>query len=169
MHTVETIGDVQEELVNGIRYILAAPTQQNQRITGFLFGRIWNYIHRTLPQGDCEILTAFCPVYLSEDDRTYIRPDLSVVCDLDKMDESGFHGAPDWVIEVVSDKSRYMDYTVKLSKYLAAGVREYWIVDEEKGRILVYRFEEERMEEFSCSGSIRSGIFDAFEIDFSML
>ena len=33
------------------------------------------------------------------------------------------------------------DYTLKLSKYIEAGVREYWIVDYMQEKVLVYFFE----------------------------
>ena len=44
--------------------------------------------------------------------------------------------SPDWIIEIVSPGSRRMDYFTKLFKYRTAGVREYWIVDPEKNRIV---------------------------------
>ena len=40
----------------------------------------------------------------------YVEPDISVVCDPDKLDNKGCHGAPDWVIEIVSPSSKRMDY-----------------------------------------------------------
>lgn len=38
------------------------------------------------------------------------RSDISVICDLSKLDEKGCHGAPDWIIEVVSPSSKRMGY-----------------------------------------------------------
>ena len=55
----------------------------------------------------------------------------------------GCVGAPDWIIEIVSPGSRKMDYFTKLFKYRTADVREYWLVDPDKNRILVYNFESE--------------------------
>lgn len=69
-----------------------------------------------------------------------------MVCDPSKLDEKGCHGAPDWVIEIVSPGSKTMDYYTKLFKYRNAGVREYWIVDPIKKQVIVYRFEQETME-----------------------
>ena len=40
------------------------------------------------------------------DDANYVEPDVSVICDRDKLDKTGCHGAPDWVLEVVSPCSR---------------------------------------------------------------
>lgn len=48
---------------------------------------------------------------------------------------------PDWVIEVVSPSSRPRDYIKKMIKYSTANVREYWIVDPEHKKVMVYGFE----------------------------
>ena len=58
-------------------------------------------------------------------------------------------GAPDWIIEIISPGSRQMDYYTKLFKYRTAGIREYWIVDPEKNRILVYNFETEQTGDYT--------------------
>lgn len=46
-----------------------------------------------------------------------VEPDISVICDSNKLDDSGCKGAPDWVIEIVSPASKQMDYYAKLFKY----------------------------------------------------
>ena len=60
-----------------------------------------------------------------------------------------------------------MDYNTKLFKYRTAGVREYWIVDPDKGRVTVYQFEHDTMEEYVFSDKVKAGIYEGFEIDFS--
>lgn len=64
-------------------------------------------------------------VFIDADDRSYVEPDISIICDENKLDDRGCNGAPDWIIEVVSPASRRIDYTTKLFKYRSAGVREY--------------------------------------------
>ena len=96
-----------------------------------------------------------------------MEPDLSVVCDKNKLTKEGCKGAPDWIIEIVSPSSRSMDYFKKLIKYDTAGVREYWIVDAKMQRITVYNFEQETVEEYSFSDQVKAGIYEDFEIDFS--
>ncbi len=76
-------------------------------------------------------------------------------------------GAPDWIIEIISPGSRQMDYYTKLFKYQTAGIREYWIVDPEKNRILVYNFETEQTGDYTFSDSVKAGIYDDLYIDFS--
>ena len=60
-----------------------------------------------------------------------------------------------------------MDYNKKLFKYRTAGVREYWIVDPEKNRIMVYNFEHDTLAEYMFSDKVKAGIYDGFEIDFA--
>jgi Uma2 family endonuclease len=76
-------------------------------------------------------------------------------------------GAPDWIIEIISPGSRQMDYYTKLFKYQTAGIREYWIVDQEKNRILIYNFETEQTGDYTFSDSVKAGIYDDLYIDFS--
>ena len=44
------------------------------------------------------------------------------------------------MLEVLSPSTRSKDQIVKLKKYMEAGCREYWIVDIESRRIMVYDF-----------------------------
>ena len=53
-------------------------------------------------QKENEVYAAPFAVFLNEDDTTYVEPDISVICDPDKLDDKGCNGAPDWIVEVVS-------------------------------------------------------------------
>lgn len=103
-------------------------------------------------------------VFLNQDDYNYVEPDISVICDLSKLDERGCNGAPDWIIEIVSESSRMMDYAIKPFKYYSAGVREYWIVDSTKQRITVYNFGHDTIDEYSFTDEIHVGIYNGFSI-----
>lgn len=107
---------------------------------------------------------------MSADDSKYLEPDISVICDRDKLDEQGCDVAPDWIIEIVSPGSRVMDYYTKLSLYREAGVREYWIVDPVKQIILVYDMEHDAAPAiYSPGDTVKLNIFNDLEIDFSRL
>ena len=119
-----------------------------RKITGYcpiysshnsLFAAIYNYIKEH--KGKCEVYSAPFAVFINKDDFNYVEPDISVVCDPNKLNDKGCNGAPDWIIEIVSPSSRRMDCSTKLFKYRTAGVREYWIVDPAKERITVWDFE----------------------------
>ncbi len=103
-------------------------------------------------------------MFFSSEISNYIK-EKKGICDTDKLDEQGCHGAPDWIIEIVSPSNKSMDYLTKLFKYRAAGVREYWIVDPIKLMIIVYTFGKESMEEYSFGDKVPAGIFDDFTIN----
>lgn len=150
------------ELIDGRIYYMAPPDRTHQKILFSLSRKIADYIDSK--GGNCEVDIAPFAVYLNNDDLNYVEPDISVICDLSKLNEKGCHGAPDWIIEIVSPGNKPMDYFTKLFKYRAAGVREYWIVDPAKEQVIVYRFEKETMEEYSFNEDIPAGIYEGFTI-----
>ena len=171
LYTTEDIYALPEgtraELIDGRIYYMAPPTRRHQDITFSLSRKIADYIDSK--QGSCKTYIAPFAVFLNENDNNYVEPDISVICDRDKLNDKGCAGAPDWIIEVVSPGSRRMDYFTKLFKYRTAGVREYWIVDPDKSRIIVYSFESEDTWEYSFTDSVQSGIYSDFSIDFGNL
>ncbi len=166
VYTIEDIYNLPEgvraELINGQIYYMAPPNRRHQRLILNLSREIADYIDKQ--GGSCEVDIAPFAVFLNENDTNYVEPDISVICDLNKLTEKGCDGAPDWIIEVVSPGSRKMDYFVKLFKYRSSGVREYWIVDPEKDRIMVYNFEAETTEEYSFGTPVPAGIYESFFI-----
>ncbi len=153
------------ELIDGQIYFMAPPSTRHQRIVSKLNQKIANYID--VHGGDCEVFPSPFAVFLNNDDINYVEPDISIICNPSKLDEKGCQGAPDWIIEIVSPTSRQMDYYKKLFKYRTAGVREYWIVDPAKELVMVYRFENEIMEEYSFGEDIPVGIYEDFSIRIS--
>lgn len=153
------------ELIDGELYRMATPNRIHQRLVMELSFRIRDYIGSN--NGDCEVYPSPFAVFLDADDKIYLEPDISVICDKNKLTDEGCKGAPDWIIEIVSPSSRPMDYNKKLFKYRTAGVREYWIVDPEKNRIMVYDFERDTVVEYTFSDKVKTGIYEGFEIDFS--
>ncbi len=129
------------ELIDGVVYDMAPPSRLHQELVSELHYKITSYIKKN--NGACKIFPAPFAVFLNKDDKTYVEPDISVICDKSKLDDRGCNGSPDLVIEIVSPSSRKMDYTTKNALYSDAGVREYWIVDPEKQRTTIYRYEED--------------------------
>ena len=170
--TKYTIEDVEKlpdgkraELVDGEMYLMSTPSRKHQRVLGELYSAVSDYIKKK--GGKCEVNFAPFAVYLFNDDYNYFEPDLTVVCDSEKLDDKGCHGAPDWVIEITSPSTRQMDYMVKLFKYERAGVKEYWIVDVEKERVRVYDFYHSTTEDYNLNEIVKAGIYEDLEIDFS--
>lgn len=150
------------ELIDGQIYYMAPPGWNHQRISRRLHQAIANYIDDN--HGECEALAAPFAVFLNENDTNCVEPDISVICDLSKLDDKGCHGAPDWIIEIVSKSSKSRDYMTKLFKYRTAGVREYWIVDPEKQMTTVYAFEKNTVEQYNFEEDIPVGLYEGFSI-----
>ena len=166
MYTIDDIyalpEGVRAELIDGRIYYMAPPGTKHQRLLNFISTEVNMYIRKNA--GECEVFPAPFAVFLNGNNTDYVEPDISVICDKNKITDKGCNGAPDWVIEIVSPSSKPMDYFTKLFKYRTAGVREYWIVDPIKQRVTVYFFEKESVEEYSFGMDIPVGIYEGFLI-----
>lgn len=129
------------ELIDGKFYDMAPPSRIHQKLVFSISRVIGNYIadhHES-----CEVYPAPFAINLDADDKDWVEPDISVICDPDKLTDRGCSGAPDLIFEIVSPSSRRMDYNQKNALYANAGVREYWIVDPVKERVTVYHYEDD--------------------------
>ena len=135
--------DIRYELIDGIAYMMSAPTINHQSISMELSRQFANF----LIGKSCKVFAAPCDVCLnglSDSDDTVVQPDILVVCDDSKIDDKRCNGAPDLIIEILSPASINHDRFRKLNKYLKAGVREYWIVDPEINDITVHILERDK-------------------------
>lgn len=150
------------ELIGGELYGMASPTWTHQRLVGGLYRILGEHIDaKKLP---CVAIVAPFAVNLFADDSTFVEPDMLVVCDKNKLSDRACEGAPDLVVEVVSPSSRHMDYAKKNALYSEAGVREYWIVDPERRRTTVYRYEEDAAPQIlPFDVPVESGICPGFQ------
>ena len=92
--------------------------------------------------------------------------------DDERMDNDKYiNGAPDLIIEVLSPSTRRKDMFTKLYKYEAAGVREYWLVDPQKEKVIVYIFgEESDVSLYGFDSEIPVGIYQGdCRIDFKRI
>lgn len=158
--------DYRAELIDGVFYDMAAPTSVHQAFVGQVYRRLADYIDRK--RGTCVPMASPLDVQLDCDDKTMVQPDLLVVCDRSKFQRGVVYGAPDLVIEVLSRSTRRKDMMLKLSKYEAAGVREYWIVDPDKKKVIVYDFESDiNVRLYDFTQKVPVGIFSGrCKIDF---
>ena len=99
--------DKRAELIGGHLYMMAPPTYLHQALSMELSGTIRDYIRKK--KGVCQVLPAPLAVTLFSDDKTYVEPDISVVCNKDKITDKGINGAPDFIVEIVSPSSCRMD------------------------------------------------------------
>ena len=168
------------ELIDGIPYMMAAPLTVHQGLIVFMTLAIGNF----LKGKKCRVFVAPYDVFLNESQRdeagkvkinkrvkgTVVQPDLVVICDEKKIKRDGCHGAPDLMVEILSESTRDKDTGVKFHKYHSSGVREYWVIDPDEETIEVYSFtpgtRRYRAESYGFDDKVKSHILDGLEIDF---
>jgi len=138
--------DQRIELIDGVIYDMAAPILNHQVVTGQIYYQLCSYINGK--KGPCRPFIAPSDVQLDRDNKTMVQPDVFIVCDPSKMIRTRLFGAPDFIVEVLSPSTKRKDTLIKAYKYQAAGVREYWMVDLDKEKVIVYLFEEENFDIF---------------------
>lgn len=131
------------ELIDGEAVLMSLPSTVHQKISGELFRQLTNFLEGK----KCEVFSAPFGVRLFEKDGdspenvdTMVEPDISVICDRDKLDRHGCKGAPDLIVEILSPSTQRRDRLIKLELYQRAGVREYWLVSPEEQTVQVLLF-----------------------------
>lgn len=159
---------VRAELIDGELWDLASPSRKHQEIVHAIDRSLGNFIEAH--HGACKVYPAPFAVNLFCDDTTFVEPDVSAICDTDKLSDRGCEGAPDFVLEVVSPSNPEMDYVSKLNLYHKAGVREYWVCDPQRERTLAYTFGSDVVVSFyNFSQPVPSSVFPGFEVDFAKI
>jgi len=131
--------DERYELIDGNLIVMDAPGYLHQKIVAEIYRQIANFIIEN--DGDCEPLLSPMDIQLDCDEWTMVQPDVAILCKKDKVRKWGIFGAPDFVLEVISPSSRKKDMKLKRDKYENAGVREYWVLDPYKQKLVVHDFE----------------------------
>ena len=125
--------DIRVELIDGLVYMMASPDEWHQWALGDLFEQLKNLLRGR----KCTPYAAPFDVRLfyeeDESDKTVVQPDILVVCDESKTLGLKFcKGAPNFIIELMSDSSGGRDLIDKKLQYEKAGVQEYWVVSKDK-------------------------------------
>lgn len=159
--------DLRVELLNGEIVYMASPTRMHQELLRELLFAITGYIKTH--KGKCRVYAAPFDVQLKDGVDTVLVPDISVICDTEKLTKRGCIGAPDWIIEIASPSNPRHDYVRKRDLYSDAGVREYWIVEPRTRSVHVYDFQggELPLRTYTFNDKVPAGIYDDFYIDFS--
>jgi Uma2 family endonuclease len=127
------------QLIEGDLYLAPAPNRFHQDISRNLQGALDRY----LEVNPIAILyDAPFDVYLTNTD--VFQPDLLVVLDSNRsiLTDDGAEGPPDFVVEILSPKTRQLDLVNKKRVYARLGIKELWITDPEAGTVAVHRFEQ---------------------------
>lgn len=163
------------ELIDGDPVMMAPPMRKHQRAVSELNRQIGNF----LQEKKCEVYPAPFGVRLFEKDGdrpedvyTLVEPDITVVCDQNKLDDLGCKGAPDLVMEVLSPSTQRHDRYTKFKLYQRAGVREYWLVDPDAKSVQVFLLEDGRysaMDYGEAGDQVAVNVLEGCTIDLSLV
>ncbi len=169
--------DERWELINGVAWNMSpAPSRRHQWLVMELGTKIRNF----LDGKTCQVYSAPFDVFFPEDQDqpeddvcTVVQPDLTVICDLQKLTKKGCFGAPDFVVEILSPYTSRKDLDEKFHLYESSGVLEYWVVDPGFGSIQAFMISEDGCygdgELFVREGALKSKVLDGLVIKLSDL
>lgn len=151
--------NIRAELIDGKLYMMSSPTTVHQCLSAGIFTQIYNYI--LINKGLCVPFYSPMDVQIDSDDKTMLEPDIFVVCDRDKIDKKRIKGAPDLIIEILSQNNWQHDMVVKFKKYKSSGVKEYWIVVPDQKSVMVYTFDKyDECKMYSFNDKVPVGIWE---------
>jgi len=129
------------ELIDGELFVVPAPNHPHQRTVVRLAHLLasWLDAHR-----GGEVIVAPFDVILSPTD--VVQPDLLFVSDRNaqRIERRGVVGAPDLVVEILSNSNRRRDEVTKRALYERFGVPEYWLIDPDERTVTVLRLSDGR-------------------------
>jgi len=142
--------ELRMEYINGEIVLLSSHDTIHQDISGNLYVHLRTY----LKTSTCKVFYAPFDVHFYKKDLKspdVMQPDLLIACDLeDNINEKGrYMGTPTLCIEILSKSTRTKDMVEKLNTYMLSGVREFWIVDPDKGSVMAYGFDHFKVDEFA--------------------
>jgi Uma2 family endonuclease len=163
------------EIIKGKLYKMAMPSEKHQRISGSVYRILANYLYKK----SCRVYHPPFDVRLEKPlhhrkmtDKsifTVVQPDITVVCDLSKIDNKGCFGAPDLIIEILSPSTGSKDLKEKKEVYEFAEVPEYWVIHPQDETVAVYILSDQKKyvidNIYASTDSIKSHVFKDLDVD----
>jgi Uma2 family endonuclease len=133
---------LRHEILDGEHYVAASPFVRHQRISGRIYRPLGSWVEE---HGLGEVFYASVDVVLSPHDVAV--PDLFYIAKARAgiITDKNIQGAPDLVVEIISPSTRRRDEGIKLQRYEAFGIEEYWMFYPERRTTRVYRREGSRL------------------------
>ena len=157
----------QYELHEGKLFMMAGPSQFHAEISIEIGRQLGNF----LVNKKCRVYHAPFDVRLWKHGHTVYQPDVFVVCNPSKLNGKCCVGAPDFIVEVLSDSTNLNDKITKFKDYLKAGVKEYWIVDPNDKTVTAFRLIDQiyAASIYSDNDLAPVQVIDGFQIDLSLV
>jgi len=163
------------ELIKGRIFKMSpAPNSLHQAIAMEISGQLWSFLRGK----ECRVYPApfdvRLPIHSEKGDQTstVVQPDISVVCDLTKIDAKGCTGAPDIVVEILSPSNNEKELRYKFDIYEQSAVKEYWVVFPTEKTVIIYTlrgglFEGSRP--YTSGDIIKSAVLPGLSIEIASL
>jgi Uma2 family endonuclease len=154
------------QLIEGDLYMTPAPNRLHQDISRNLEFLLMKYLEEH-PVG--VLYHAPFDVYLTGND--VFQPDILIVLNERRqiLTDAGAEGCPDFVVEILSPKTRRLDLENKMRIYARQGVQELWIIDPDTSEVLVYQFSRDLSNpvgKFLATDVLTSPLFPGLHADF---
>ncbi|MBK6482530.1 MAG: Uma2 family endonuclease [Chitinophagaceae bacterium] len=143
------------EVINNAIYMSPSPTASHQRMLKWIFKQLDSFVELNKSG---EVFFSALDVFL--DDENVFQPDLIFISSKNtgELDpDGGFHGVPDLIVEVLSTFNKEHDLVKKKLVYEKCGVKEYWVIDPEKGEAMGFELKGRFFHEFpKAKGKMKS-------------
>jgi Uma2 family endonuclease len=155
------------EWIEGELYVTAAPTLDHQDVLAAIYKRL-------LPEteGKNRGRLYFAPSEVRLPTGDVVQPDLVYLRreHRHRRHREAIIGVPDLVVEVLSPSTREVDLGVKLRRFEAAGIPEYWIAEVRQPRLRIFVLHESRYVEVQAeNGRLRSSVIPDLVVDVEAL
>ena len=162
---LKTPDDKRYELIEGELYMTPSPITNHQRISR----KIEFLLDKFVTENELgEIFDAPYDVYF--DDENVVQPDILFISKdrLNIIGDKNLQGAPDLVIEILSESNAYRDLIQKKKLYARFGVKEYWIVVPGEKTIDIHILKEKTYQLYKTLGeydTLESQILKGFKME----
>ncbi len=159
------------EILGGELYVMPRPRPRHASVAGRLRRRLGVFDDPDEGEPGGWVILAQPELHLSAVDRPVV-PDIAgwrrATISEDFLDPPAIELTPDWICEVLSDRTRAIDRVKKPRIYHRAGVSFVWHVDPEARTLEVFRRETERwtlLLEAESEERVRAAPFEEVELD----
>jgi Uma2 family endonuclease len=160
------------ELIKGkiFKKAAAAPKRIHQRVALKLASKLYQFLEGKKCQAYIAPFDVRFPKGSKEDHNIHdvVQPDICVICDPEKLDDRGCIGAPDLIVEILSQGNSKTELQHKFKLYESHGVGEYWIIHPEHQDLMIYTLVDDKYvpSRLLTSGDVvESTVLEGFRLD----
>ena len=152
------------DMIDGVLHVTPSPFFDHSRANGRFYRLLMDFVDaQDNPPGEaCQDVDVFLP----DGNPDVLRPDVSfILAENAGIIKGHIHGVPDLVCECLSRRTATRDLGVKAERYLANGVREYWIIDPRDQSIQVWYNRDNESWEKHSGERLESRLLPGFVIE----